>query len=120
VRWKFSEKGWVITSCLVGLVKNNSLLFEKSIDSIQELGYIQIINSGKGRATKGKTMKIETNHQIVGKKNSELGAIEIGSFYPVLSDDNDTIVGVFSAEFGAPEGYQLDEKLQAFVEANND
>ena len=52
---------------------------------------------------------------IIGKRIAEIGPIDIGSFYPVLSEDNETIVGVHSAEFGTPKGYVLDEHLQAFV-----
>lgn len=59
--------------------------------------------------------KIDTTHEIVGKKNSELGSLDIGSLYPVLANDNDTIIGVFSAECGSPAGYVLDEQKQAFV-----
>lgn len=64
-------------------------------------------------------MNIEKHHEIVGRKNSELGAIELDSYYPVLASDNDTIIGVYSSEFGTPEGYKLDTKKQAFIEAND-
>ena len=60
-------------------------------------------------------MSIDKNHEIVGKKNSDLGALDIGDLYPVLGDDNDTIIGVFGAQEGTPEGYRLDSKLQAYV-----
>lgn len=60
-------------------------------------------------------MKIDKNHEIVGLKNSELGSRDIGSLYPVLDTDRDTIIGVFSAEFGSLEGYILNEDLQAYV-----
>lgn len=64
-------------------------------------------------------MSIETNHEIVGKKLADLGAIDIGSYYPVVADDGQTVIGVFSAEFGTPDGYELNEKIQAFVKSSN-
>lgn len=60
-------------------------------------------------------MRIETEHKIVGKKLSELGDLDIGSLYPVVDENLEHIVGVFSAEYGEPDGYKLSEKLQAFV-----
>ncbi len=60
-------------------------------------------------------MEIETNHEIVGRRNSDLGNVNIGSLYPVLATDGETIIGVFSAEFGSPEGYVLDSSKQAYV-----
>lgn len=60
-------------------------------------------------------MKIDKNHEIVGRKNSELGALDIGTLYPVLADDRETVIGVFSAEHGAPDGYRLNERLQSYV-----
>lgn len=60
-------------------------------------------------------MKIEKNHEIVGRKHSEIKTLDIGSLYPVLASDNETVVGVYSAEFGTPEGYELDEKKQAYI-----
>ena len=60
---------------------------------------------------------IEKNHASVGLliTDPELSEINWGSFYPVLAADSKTIVGVFSAECGEPDGYALDEKLQAYV-----
>ena len=63
--------------------------------------------------------KIITQHEIVGLKNSELGSIELGSLYPVLDSDNETIIGVYSAEYGQPDGYRLDRELQDYVERLN-
>jgi hypothetical protein len=50
---------------------------------------------------------------------SVLRGTDIGTLYPILDYDNSTIVGFYSAEFGTPIGYRLDEKLQAFVIASN-
>jgi len=58
---------------------------------------------------------IETEHELVGQLNSKLGDLDIGTNYPVLAADLDTIIGVFSAEFGEPDGYKLSDRLQAFV-----
>jgi len=60
-------------------------------------------------------MKIETNHKIVGLKNSNIGTVNLGSYYPVLAEDLETIVGVYSAEHGTPVGYKLDNARQAYV-----
>ena len=60
-------------------------------------------------------MNFETNHEIVGKKLADLGAIDIGSYYPVVADDKQTVIGVFSAEFGDLPGYRLDLQIEAFV-----
>lgn len=59
-------------------------------------------------------MEIITNHESVGKKISDTKNINFDSFYPVIND-NEVIVGVYSAEYGTPEGYVLDERKQAFV-----
>jgi len=63
------------------------------------------------------SLEIERNHEVVGKQLSEIRHLDLGTLYPVVGPDRSTIVGVFSAEFGSPEGYQLDEKLQAWVKA---
>lgn len=59
--------------------------------------------------------KIEKNHEIVGKKLADLNSdLDIGSLYPVIDNDQ-TIIGVYSAEFGRPDGYRLDSILRAYV-----
>lgn len=58
---------------------------------------------------------IETNHEIVGRRYSEIGGIDIGSYYPVLGTDRETIIGVYSADSGTPIGYVLDDSRQAYV-----
>lgn len=62
-------------------------------------------------------MKIDKTHEIVGKTLSEIKSLDIGSLYPVLEGNQpeSKIIGVFSAEFGTPEGCVLSDKLQAFV-----
>lgn len=63
-------------------------------------------------------MRIETNTEIaakfVGRRNSEI-TDEMGSFYPVLGEDHDTVIGLYSAEYGAPDGYVFDERRDAYV-----
>lgn len=63
-------------------------------------------------------MNIDKTHEIVGCKNSEIKALDIGSLYPVLGSDNETVIGVYSAEFGAPDGYELDEAKQAYIKVS--
>lgn len=58
---------------------------------------------------------IDRDHAAVGLTLDELRGWNLGTFYPVLDDNLFRIIGVFSAEFGTPEGYQLDEELQAYV-----
>lgn len=58
-------------------------------------------------------MRIETDHEIVGKFLWQIKGLDIGSLYPVVGNDG-VVVGVFSSEFGTPSGYRLDEKTQAF------
>lgn len=60
--------------------------------------------------------KINTKHEIVGKKLSELPrGLDIGTYYPVI-DESQTIIGVYSATDGSPDGYDLDEDLQAYTQ----
>lgn len=47
--------------------------------------------------------------------NPQFRALDLGSFYPVLANDNLHVIGFYSAEFGTPAGYELSEKLGAFV-----
>lgn len=64
---------------------------------------------------KGESMKIDKNHEIVGKPLAEVRGLDIGTLYPVI-DENQIVIGVFSAEFGEPSGYYLNHKLQAFCD----
>lgn len=45
----------------------------------------------------------------------EFRGTDIGTFYPVLDTDLDTVIGFSSAEERTPDGYELSDKLQAFV-----
>ena len=60
-------------------------------------------------------MRIEKNHEIVGRNLADVRGLELGTLYPVVGSDRSTIIGVYSAEFGSPEGYALNEQLQAYV-----
>jgi len=57
-------------------------------------------------------MTIDKNHEIVGKLNSELGDLDIGTLYPVLDADL-RVIGVADAT-QQPEGYYLDGENQAY------
>ena len=63
-------------------------------------------------------MTYAQSKKLIGTNNSQLGNVDLGSLYPVLDTDNDTILGFYSAELGTPKGYVLDESLQAFIKAN--
>lgn len=62
--------------------------------------------------------KIETNHPIVGKALAEIRDLDIGTLYPVI-DDSQRVIGVYSAEFGTPDGYYLNRELQAFCDSTD-
>ena len=49
---------------------------------------------------------------IMGRLNSELGDLDLGTFYPVL-DAHLVVIGVADAT-QQPEGYYLDEEKQAY------
>jgi len=61
-----------------------------------------------------KNMKIDTTHEIVGKLNSELGDLDIGTLFPVLDADL-KVIGVADAT-DMPYGYFLDREQQAYRE----
>ena len=50
----------------------------------------------------------------MGRLNSELGDIDLGTFYPVL-DENLVVIGVADAT-QQPDGYYLDVEQQAYCE----
>jgi len=58
--------------------------------------------------------KTQRIHEIIGRKLESVRGLDLGTFYPVVNSER-IITGVFSAEFGSPENYRLDKKLQAFV-----
>lgn len=51
---------------------------------------------------------------IMGRLNSELGDLDLGTFYPVL-DENLVVIGIADAT-QQPEGYYLDAHEQAYRE----
>ena len=59
-------------------------------------------------------MEFQTNHELVGKSLEAARGLDLGTLYPVINNDR-IIIGVFSAEFGTPASYKLDNKLQAYV-----
>lgn len=61
--------------------------------------------------------KIQRVHEIIGQKLESVRGLDLGTFYPVVNSAL-VITGVFSAEFGSPQNYRLDKKLQAFVPKN--
>lgn len=60
-------------------------------------------------------MKIDRKHAIVGKTLEQIRGLDIGTLYPVIDNPAGVIIGVYSAEFGTPEGFVLSPALQAYV-----